>query len=187
MKAILEGLLFISGDDGLTLDEISDVLEVDKEQVKSLIKELYEDYQNKDRGISLEFLGNHFKLTTKKEHKKYYEKLVHNDNDKALSNSALEVLSIIAYNEPISRSGIDEIRGVNSSYILRKLLLNGLIEDKGRSDSPGRPLVYGVTSRFLDYFGLGSTKDLPVLKAIEIQDNEVIFDTKYKEDTSNSR
>ncbi len=185
MKAILEGLLFISGDDGLTLDEISNVLETDKEQVKSLIKDLYDEYQSKDRGISLEYLGNHFKLTTKKEHKKYYEKLVHNDNDKTLSNSALEVLSIIAYNEPISRSKVDEIRGVNSSYVIRKLLLNGLIEDKGRSESPGRPMLYGVTARFLDYFGLGSTKDLPELKAVQIQDNEIIFDTKYKEDTSN--
>ena len=184
MKAILEGLLFISGDEGLTINEIINVLEIDKEQIKKLIKELYNDYQSQDRGISLEFLGDHFKLTTKKEHKKYYEKLINDENNKALSNSALEVLSIIAYNEPISRSKIDEIRGVNSSYVIRKLLLNGLIEDKGRSDSPGRPLLYGVTAKFLDYFGLGSTKDLPELKAVEVKDDEIIFDTKYQENTS---
>lgn len=184
MKAILEGLLFVSGDEGLTIDEIVSVLQIDKEEVKKLIQELYEDYQSKNRGISLEFLGDHFKLTTKKEHKKYYEKLINNETNKPLSNSALEVLSIIAYNEPISRSKIDEIRGVNSSYVIRKLLLNGLIEDKGRSDGPGRPLLYGVTARFLDYFGLGSTKDLPELKAIEVKDNEIIFDTKYQENTS---
>ena len=182
MKAILEGLLFVSGDEGLTLEEIASVLEINEEEVKKLIKGLFEDYSGKNHGIQIEFLGDHFKLTTKPEHKSYYQKLVNSDQNKTLSDSSLEVLSIIAYNEPISRSGIDDIRGVNSNYIIRKLLLNGLIEEKGRSEGPGRPLLFGITTRFLDYFGLGSTKDLPKLKAIERDNNEeVLFNMKYQE------
>ena len=103
-----------------------------------------------------------------------------------IQNNISEKNTIERFNKLIDGelSKIDEIRGVNSSYVIRKLLLNGLIEDKGRSDSPGRPLLYGVTAKFLDYFGLGSTKDLPELKAVEVKDDEIIFDTKYQENTS---
>ncbi len=183
MKAVIEGLLFVSGDEGLTIEEICNVLDSNIDDIKASIKELYNDYQSKDRGISIEFLGNHYKLTTKPEHKNYYQKLVQDEQNKNLSDSALEVLSIIAYNEPLSRANVDEIRGVNSSYVIRKLLLNGLIEDKGRSEAPGRPILYGVTPKFLDYFGLGSTSDLPPLEVHETTSNndENLFNTKYKE------
>lgn len=182
MKAVIEGLLFISGDEGLSLEEISNVLEISEDETKELIEKLNDDYQ-KDRGISIEYLGNHYKLTTKPEHKQYYEKLVQDEKNKKLSDSALEVLSIIAYNEPLSRANIDDIRGVNSSYVIRKLLLSGLIEDKGRSETPGRPILYGVTPKFLDYFGLGSTNDLPNLEAHESEklNNDNLFNIKYQE------
>lgn len=183
MKAVLEGLLFISGDDGLTTDKLCEILELSSDEVKSLIKDLHDDYESNDRGVQIEYLGNHFKLTTKKEHKNYYEKLIEDERHSNLSDSALEVLSIIAYNEPISRVNIDDIRGVNSSYIVRKLLLKDLIEEKGRSDAPGRPLLYGVTQKFLDYFGLGSIKDLPKIEASQnndLSDNN-LFNTKYQE------
>ena len=123
MKAVIEGLLFISGDEGLTLDELKNILEIDINEIKNLIKELYKDYQNENRGIKLELLGNHFKLTTKQEHKDYYKKLIKDEETNKLSQAALETLSIIAYNEPISRLDIDEVRGVSSSYVLRKLIL----------------------------------------------------------------
>ena len=124
MKAALEGLLFISGDNGLTLKQISEILEISIEESKLILKDLYIDYNSEKRGINLEFLGEHFKLTTKKEHKKYYEKLVIDEQSTKLSQSALEVLSIIAYNQPISRIQVDKIRGVNSSYVIRKLVLS---------------------------------------------------------------
>ena len=103
MKAALEGLLFISGDDGLDIKQIMDILEISMEKAKILIQSLYNDLDKTDRGIKLEFLGGKFKLTTKSEHAHYYEKLVYNEQDHKLSQSALEVLSIIAYNQPISR------------------------------------------------------------------------------------
>ena len=182
MKAVIEGLLFLSGEDGLTLEEISKITEKDVETIKSIIKELYNDYNSDDRGIQIEFLGNHFKLTTKKEHKEYYKKLTFEEENTPLSNSALEVLAIIAYNAPITRIDIDNIRGVNSSYVLRKLLIKGLIEEVGRSDSPGRPRLYNVTSRFLDYFGLGSIDELPKIEEKEIIDDEKnLFESRYNE------
>lgn len=184
MKAIVEGLLFLSGEDGLTLEDISKVIEKDIEEVKSIIKELYNDYNNDSRGLQIEFLGNHFKLTTKKEHKEYYKKLVIDEENSILSQSALETLAIIAYNAPITRIDIDNIRGVNSSYVVRKLLLKGLIEEIGRSDAPGRPRLYNITPRFLDYFGLGSIDELPKLEEKQeiLDDEKYLFESKYKED-----
>lgn len=183
LKAIIEGLLFVSGEDGLTLNEISKLVDEDENKIKECIKELFNDYQKDDRGIQIEFLGNHFKLTTKKEHKEYYKKLIDEEINSTLSQSALETLAIIAYNEPITRIDIDNIRGVNSSYVIRKLLLKGLIEDVGRSDLPGKPILYGITSRFLDYFGLGTIDELPEIeKKEEIKDdNKNLFESKYTE------
>ena len=184
MKAIVEGLLFLSGEDGLTLEDISNVIEKDIDEVKLIIKELYNDYTNESRGIQIEYLGNHFKLTTKKEHKEYYKKLTIDEENSILSQSALETLAIIAYNAPLTRVDIDNIRGVNSSYVVRKLLLKGLIEEVGRSDAPGRPRLYNITPRFLDYFGLGSIDELPKLEERQeiLDDEKYLFESKYKEE-----
>lgn len=184
MKAIIEGLLFLSGEDGLTIEEISNIVEKDTEEVKKIIKELYDEYNSEDRGIKLEYLGDHFKLTTKKEHKEYYKKLATVEENSILSGSSLETLAIIAYNAPITRVDIDNIRGVNSSYVVRKLLLKGLIEEVGRSESAGRPRLYNVTPRFLDYFGLGSIDELPKLEEKEeiIDDEKYLFESKYTEE-----
>lgn len=181
MKAIIEGILFLSGDDGISIDEIANITNEDKNEIKKVIKELYNDYEDKDRGIRLEYLGEKFKLTTKAEHKEYYAKLVNEENNN-LSDSTLEVLAIIAYSGPITRIDVDNIRGVNSSYIVRKLLIKGLIEECGRSDAPGRPRIYKVTNRFLDYFGLGSIDELPKIeKKEDVSDEEDLFESKYQE------
>lgn len=183
MEAILEGLLFVVGDEGLSYDKIKDILEIDDDALNKVIENLEKEYDSNSRGIKLELLGNNLKLTTKKEHKEYYEKLVEVENDSMLSQAALETLAIIAYNSPITRVGIDEIRGINSSHMVRKLLLRNLIKDMGRSDAPGRPILYGITNEFLDYFGLASIDELPKLDEIEVDDSETdLFESKYKED-----
>ena len=183
MKGLIEGLLFVSGEDGLTLEEISNIIEKPKEEIKNAIQDLYKDYENINRGIKLEYLGEHFKLTTKKEHLDYYKKMLSEEENSTLSESCLEVLAIIAYNAPITRSGVDEIRGVNSSYAIRKLLIKNLIEEVGRSDLPGKPKLYNVTSNFLDYFGLGTIEDLPKLNFSKNEDdsNKDLFESKYVE------
>lgn len=185
IKAIIEGLLFVSGEDGLTLNDIINITEKSESEIKDSIKQLYKDYEKDDRGIQLEFLGDHFKLTTKAIHKEFYKKLISNEESSILSQSALETLAIIAYNAPITRIDVDNIRGVNSSYAIRKLLLKGLIEEVGRAESAGRPRLYNVTNRFLDYFGLGSIDELPKIEENNnIEENDDIknlFESKYQE------
>ncbi|MDO4963432.1 MAG: SMC-Scp complex subunit ScpB [bacterium] len=182
MKAVIEGLLFLSGEDGLSLEQIVKITDKDIDSIKKDIKDLYNEYDNSNRGIKIEFLGNRFKLTTKKEHKEYYKKLVLEEENSPLTQSALETLAIIAYEGPITRVDIDSIRGVNSSYVLRKLLLKDLIEDVGKADSPGRPRLYNITNRFLDYFGLGSIEELPKIDVLNSKDDETyLFDSKYTE------
>ncbi len=183
MEGILEGLLFVQGDSGLTLEEVMSILEINEQEAKDLVYKLKTNYENENRGLRLNYLGNTFKLTTKQEHKHYYQKLLENPSTHTLSQAALEVLAIIAYNEPITRSKIYEIRGVDSVFIVRKLLAKGLIKESGRSDSPGHPILYKTTDDFLDYFGLSSKNDLPDITQIIIEDNEEkdLFKSTYKE------
>jgi segregation and condensation protein B len=182
MIAVLEGLLFISGDEGIELETIKNILEITDEELTKLINNLIDNYSSNERGLNVELFGKKIKLTTKPEHKKYYEKLVTEEANSLLSNAALETLAIIAYNGPVTRIEIDEIRGINSSHLIRKLLLKNLIKDVGRSDKPGRPILYNVTEDFLDYFGLNSIEDLPEIEKIEIDDTEEnLFESKYKE------
>lgn len=186
-KAILEGLLFVVGEDGLTLDQIEDVLEITEEESKELVTELKKDYEDKSRGLRIDFLGNRFKITTKFEHKEYYQKLIENPETNFLSQAALETLAIIAYNEPITRVQVDAIRGVGSSSIIRKLVAKGFIKETGRSDMPGRPILYETTHEFLDYFGLSTIGDLPkiddILNEVEEneEDNKDLYTSKYVE------
>lgn len=186
-KAVLEGLLFVVGDDGLTLEQIEEILEIDNKEAKEIISSLMNDYQKDDRGIRLHFLGNTFKLTTKKEHRMYYEKLLTNEENNTLSNSALETLAIIAYNEPITRVEVDEIRGVQTGQLIRKLVAKGLIKEDGRSHLPGRPILYKTTSEFLDYFGLKNISELPSIKMPDLNNNDnddvSLYETKYTEET----
>ena len=188
LKAVLEGLLFVVGDDGLDLDEISRVLEISKDDVKELIKELQTDYQSNDRGIRIDFLGDKLKLTTKKEHNMYYQKLLTTEDNNNLSQAALETLAIIAYNQPITRVKVDELRGISNNHIIRKLVAKGLIKEGGRSNMPGRPILYETTSEFLDYFGLSSIDELPDMRDFleeeekETEDDVDLYQSKYKEE-----
>lgn len=182
LVAVLEGLLFVSGEEGLSVEKLKEVLEVDNEQLSKLVEKLHASYFSSDRGLRLDVLGNRLKLTTKKEHKSFYQKLVANE-ELPLSQAALETLAIIAYNEPITRGKIDEIRGISSGHLVRKLLARNLIKEVGRSELPGRPYLYGVTNEFLDYFGLSSTKELPPLEEeIEELDEIDLFTSKYQEE-----
>lgn len=187
-KAILEGLLFVVGEDGLTLEQIEDVICVSEDEAKSLVLELKKDYESDVRGIRIDFLGNRFKLTTKYEHRTYYQKLIENPETNFLSSSALEVLSIIAYNQPITRVEIDDLRGVGSVSVLRKLVAKGLIKESGRSNLPGRPILYETTNEFLDYFGLSNISELPDMKEFiekaKVDDNgddSDLYTSKYVE------
>ena len=189
MEGILEGLLYVQGDEGLTITQVMNILNLTEEEAKELIYKLKNSYEEENRGLRINFLGNNFKLTTKFEHKEYYEKLLDNDETGRLTQTALETLAIIAYNEPITRSKIDEMRGVDSIYIIRKLLAKGLIKEAGKSDLPGRPILYKTTDEFLDYFGLSTKDDLPEIESLT-EDNEIdeetdLFKSNYKDVDNN--
>lgn len=181
---VLEGLLFVVGDEGIDLEKICNILEINTEEAKELLKTLRSEYEHENRGIRISFIGNTFKLTTKKEHKEYYQKLITEQKSELLSNAALETLAIIAYNQPITRIEIDEARGIASANILRRLVARDMIKVSGKSDLPGKPNLYRTTSDFLDYFGLASLDDLPNIKLETSKDTEEkdLFASIYKED-----
>ena len=180
-NGLIEGLLFVVGDEGLTLIDLCSIIGVDDDTILSSLNELISDYENSDRGIRIELFGESYKLVTKKEYKEYLKRLVPDEED-LLTQSNLETLAIIAYNQPITRMQIDEIRGVNSSHVVRKLLMRDLICEKGRSDLPGHPILYGTTDFFLDYFGISSLEQLPEIQVPDSDDTETnLFESKYKE------
>lgn len=183
LKGIIEGILFAVGDEGITLTDLIKILEKEPEEIKNTLMELKNDYESDDRGIRITFLGNSFKLTTKKEHKEFFEKLLVDTKTYTLSDAALEVLAIVAYNEPVTRLKIDEIRGVNSSGMVRKLVAMNFIKECGKADTIGRPNLYKTTNDFLDYFGLATKEDLPKLiikQEVESEDKD-LYTSTYKE------
>ena len=189
MEGILEGLLYVQGDEGLTINQVMSILNLNEQDAKDLIFKLKNYYEENNRGLRINYLGNTFKLTTKIEHKDYYEKLLDTSETGKLTGPALETLAIIAYNEPITRSKVDEMRGVDSIYIIRKLLAKGLIKEAGKADLPGKPTLYKTTDEFLDYFGLSTKADLPDISSLEEESDSItetdLFKSTYKEDDKN--
>lgn len=183
MSNVLESLFFAVGDEGLTIEELSNILELEEDKIKKEMEKFEKIYEDENRGIELKLLGNKYKLVTKVENKDYLRKLTEEVSNN-LSKSALETLAIIAYNEPVTRIQIDDIRGVNSSQMIRNLISKGFIEEIGKSDLPGRPNLYKTTNHFLDYFNLSTREDLPKInmEEIEVLEEDDLFKTRYKEE-----
>jgi segregation and condensation protein B len=167
LKSIIEGLLFVAGEEGLSAKQIAEVVEQPLELVLDVIHDLKGDLARAKRGIQIRIFAGSFQLTTVPEHALYFEKLAYSPSRSNLSQAALETLSIIAYRQPITRVDIEEIRGVKSDRALQTLVAKDLIEEVGRAEAIGRPILYGTTKSFLDYFGLDSLKSLPDSSAFE--------------------
>ncbi|WNS74091.1 SMC-Scp complex subunit ScpB [Bacillus sp. DTU_2020_1000418_1_SI_GHA_SEK_038] len=185
-KSIAESLLFAAGDEGLSLKQISIVLEIDEIQAESIMKELMEDYTDSSRGITIVELAGTFQLATKKENSDYLKKLVVTPTTSGLSQAALETLAIIAYKQPITRAEIEEIRGVKTERPLHTLAAKALIKEVGRAEGTGRAYLYGTTKEFLDYFGLKRIEELPPLpEKIDgddfLQEDADLFFGKFQE------
>ncbi|MBL4954083.1 SMC-Scp complex subunit ScpB [Neobacillus sp. YIM B02564] len=184
--SILESLLFAAGDEGLTLKQIAEVLEIDELEANDVIEDLRQEYAaNENRGIIIVQLAGTYQLATKKENADYLKKLVDSPNTSTLSQAALETLAIIAYKQPITRAEIEEIRGVKSERPLHTLMAKALIKEVGRAEGTGRAILYGTTKEFLDYFGLKSLEELPALPdKVEdeyIQEEADLFFEKFQE------
>ena len=160
IRSIIESLLFVSGEP-MSLERISQILEgVEKKELRQIISELAQEYLEQGRGIRIVEVAGGYQFETARENAEYLLKLI-KTRPARLTRPALETLAIIAYRQPITRLEIDEIRGVDSSGVIRTLLEYGLIQVMGRKDVPGRPLVYGTTQKFLEFFRLKSLADLP--------------------------
>lgn len=159
--SVLEGLLFVAGDDGISLEEASYILELEKSAVRQLLDELKKRLEDENSGLELLLTASHYKLVTKASLKSYIEKYAVSPYSSQLSQASLETLAIIAYKQPVTRVDIESIRGVQSSGSIQKLLLRDLIEEAGRLETPGRPKLYKTTAYFMDYFGLESLDALP--------------------------
>ncbi len=162
-KSIVEGLLFVSNEP-LTPKVVAEILERNIVEITAVLKEIKADCERYSRGFCLSEVAGGYLFTTRSEHAPYIEKLV-KPRLNTLSQAALETLAIIAYRQPITRSEIDEIRGVQSDSCLNTILERGLIEEAGRKEAPGRPVLFATTPDFLKYFGLKSLADLPKLNS----------------------
>ena len=163
LKSIVEGLLFASGDEGITCKQITRILTISEQTVMDLLNELKHEYETTARGFILMQSDQAFHLTTKSEHSSYYQKLLESPQSSKMSQAALETLAIIAYKQPITRTEIDEIRGVKSDRPVQTLLSRFLITEVGRRESIGKPILFGTSKEFLTYFGLTSIDELPPL------------------------
>lgn len=168
--SVIEAILFVSGEP-LDLKEISQIIECDKKYTEILLEELKDVYEDSARGIKLIKLNNKYQLVTKPEFSNYIEKLLKTNVRQALSQASLETLAIIAYNQPVTRVNIDEIRGVKSDSAIFNLLERKLIQECGRLDVPGRPILYSTTYEFLRHFKLEDLKQLPNLSELFQDDN----------------
>lgn len=160
-KSIIEGLLFAAGDEGLDVREIADVLELDWRVAEELIEEMRESYVREGRGLRIAKVAGSYQLTTNSDHAPYFAKLAQAPTRGSLSQAALETLAIVAYRQPITRIDIDEIRGVKSDRALHTLMAKELIQEAGRAEAVGRPILYETTKQFLQYFGLSGLTELP--------------------------
>lgn len=166
LKSGIESLLFASGEP-LSAKELSNYLEQDIKVIENTIQEMIEEYEFQERGIKLIAIKGSYQLVTKSENSIYIQKLLKKSKRQSLSQASLESLSIIAYQQPITRIDIDEIRGVKSESALQRLIERDLIKEVGRLEVPGRPILYGTTDEFLRQFGIKDLNQLPSLDFFE--------------------
>lgn len=165
----LEALLFVAGEEGISLEELSFLVNETTASIYKELELLQNRYLEEETALNLLEVGNHYLLSTKKDYADLIKKYAQSPLSNNLSQAALETLSIIAYKQPVTRLEVDEIRGVQSSGSVQKLVARQLIEEKGRIDGPGRAILYGTTKYFMDYFGLKTIEELPAINQMEIE------------------
>ena len=168
IDTVIESLLFVSGD-GLALSSIAEILEITEEEARVHVDKLKNYYTKQKRGIEIVEYDGYIQLKTPEDNFLYVAKLAEAKRKQPLSPAALEALSIVAYHQPVTRSSVEFIRGVNSDGPMVRLVERGLIEECGRLDAPGRPILYATTKEFLRSFGLYSLKDLPDIEDLAKQ------------------
>lgn len=174
-RAILEGLLLITGDEGLSASQAAEAMNLKEKEVEELFDELMKYYLDDERGFEIQRSGDTYRFLSKQIVHESAKHLFSLEKESRLSNAALETLAIIAYKQPITRVEIEEIRGVGADVMLRKLEARGLIQESGRSDAPGKPFLYTVTDEFMDSFHLTSLSELPELPQFNAEAGDDLF------------
>jgi segregation and condensation protein B len=164
LPAAVESILFVASEP-VPVSLVATVLEVSADQVEEALTALAEMYQT--RGLKVLRMGDRVHLTSSPRAARIVEKFLGMEHTVGLSRAALETLAILAYRQPLTRPQVDSIRGVNSESVIENLMAKGLVEEVGRTEGPGRPILYGTTSAFLQHFGLGSVAELPPLQLEE--------------------
>lgn len=185
LQSRIEALLFVVGDDGLTIKQLSQLLGEPEELVVQTMEVLKTTYEvDLARGLSIKEIAGVYQLITKSELADTIQRLVENPTAQSLSQASLEVLAIVAYKQPITRVAIEDLRGVKCERPIQTLVSRGLIKEVGRSEGTGRAILYGTTKEFLNYFGLNSIEEMPPLPEEELVEQEQetdLFMTKFQE------
>lgn len=169
LKGEVEAILFSMGE-SVELSTIADAIGASQEDTREVLEELGRGYEEKDRGIRLMRLEDRYQLCTKKELYPVLIKIARKPEKVTLTDVLMETLSIIAYKQPVTRAEIEKIRGVKCDHAVNKLLEYDLIEEVGRLDAPGRPILFGTTEQFLRHFGTDSVDDLPAINPVKVED-----------------
>lgn len=167
IEAVLEGILFVFGDEGASLAQLSDAVNLPSETVKEILDDMANTYKDDKRGFELAVFNDTYKFISKPFVREYIQRILTLSKTRTLSQSALETLAIIAYKQPVTRIEIEEIRGVGCDMMLKKLMAQDLVREAGRAESAGRPILYEITNEFLDLFKLISLDELPHLPQYE--------------------
>lgn len=170
-KAALEAILFAAGD-AVSLERLAQALELDLAQTQDLAMQLAQDFRRRGSGLQIVRLGNGYQMCTDSQYADVVRQALDLRRNAPLSQAAMEVLAVVAYNQPVTKSFVEQVRGVDCSGIFTSLVAKGLIEEQGRLELPGRPLLYGTTPDFLRCFGIESLTDLPPLPQPEPQSGE---------------
>lgn len=169
MQAAIEAILFTMGD-SVELGKIAAAIEQDEDTTRKMIALMMDQYQAEERGIRILELENAYQLCTKAEYFDYLIRIAKQPKKAVLSDVMLETLAIIAYKQPVTRIEIEKIRGVKCDHAINKLLDYNLIQELGRLDAPGKPILFGTTEEFLRHFGVQSLTDLPVISPVQVED-----------------
>lgn len=159
-SAVIESILFAAGD-SVSQKELAEIMEMSEEEIILCVQQLEDFYRENGRGLKVISLEDEYQLCTTEQNYRYVQALAEPRKKQSLSPAALETLSIVAYHQPVTRGSIEYIRGVNSDGPVNRLIERGLIEEGGRLDAPGRPILYVTTQEFLRSFGLTSLSELP--------------------------
>lgn len=170
IKSAIEAILFASGSP-VELSRIANALEISEKQAEEQISVLIDDYNSAQRGITIIKLKDSYQMVSVKEYAPQIRTIMDLRRNSPLSQAALEVLAVVAYNQPVTKAFVEQVRGVDCSGVIGSLTLKGLVEEKGRLELPGRPLLYGTTENFLRCFNISSLEELPPLPENDEESN----------------